>query len=320
MSNHQQKCIPVPFPVQFTARKNKILEELAIPDEDYTDLSPKGSVDVGVRDLIRDINKLPGLVTTSSCAGRISVFLEGRKKSSTQETGSLEQSQVQNQDQEEGEQRRFAPSGGKGAGRWLYVSHDPFQEEKTSTGMKSLLEVFGMVPGDGKPPAPSAGKALRLVRFHFDPLILHIMAANLPCASTVLSAASASGFRESGLQSLRCLEGENAPSPVVAVRSAGGSDEPIVRSLVTEEYLALLIAMSNERFKVNAERRERFRTSLLDACLSNGSKGKQGDWEDPDSRKARKRAEGLARQRLLESQKTNTEPAGQVDGLDFKIQ
>lgn len=150
-SSHQQNV-----PAVFQARKNKILEELSLPDAEYTDLSPKGSVDEGIRDLIRDINVLPGLVTTSSCAGRISVFLEGRKKSSAPLSEQTE--------------RQFAPSGGKGAGRWLYVSHDPFvRPEGWDKAVRPLHGLFGMVPGDGKPPSGSHG--LRLVRFHFEPLV-----------------------------------------------------------------------------------------------------------------------------------------------------
>lgn len=152
------------IPAVFETRKNKILEELSLPDDEYTDASPKGSVDEGIRDLIRDINALPGLVTTSSCAGRISVFLEGRKKSSTSVQDEQGPAQVQ---------RQFAPSGGKGTGRWLYVSHDPFVLSESSvsssgTRLFPLHERFGLVPGDGKPPA---GKALQLVRFHFEPLV-----------------------------------------------------------------------------------------------------------------------------------------------------
>ncbi|KAJ5101113.1 hypothetical protein N7456_007165 [Penicillium angulare] len=305
------------IPAIFESRKNKILSELSVPDEEYTDLSPKGSVDEGIRDLIRDINTLPGLVTTSSCAGRISVFLEGRKKT-TATTGD------ESQDQESASgaaSRQFAPSGGKGTGRWLYVSHDPFVSSNDTSVSLPLHEKFGLSPGDGKPPV---GKALRLVRFHFEPLILHIMAATLQHAQPVLSAASTSGFRESGLQSLRCLEGEDGPSPIVAVRSSGlslesvigycddeeGGEEPIVRSLVSEEYLQMLIAMSNERFEVNAERRERFRAGLLDAVRG---KVKPEGWEDPVVRRERKKAEGLAKKRAMEERK---EPAGQVQSQD----
>lgn len=146
------------------------------------------------------------------------------------------------------------------------------------------------------------------------------MAATLYHAQPVLSAASSSGFRESGLQSLRCLEGDEGPSPIVAVRSSGlslesvigyydetSSGEPVIRSLVSEEYLAMLVAMSNERFTINAERRERFRSTLLALCIQGKTKSKP-DWEDPVERKERKRAEGLARKKLLGSQKAAQSP------------
>ncbi|KAL4898820.1 methyltransferase TYW3-domain-containing protein [Aspergillus ambiguus] len=316
---------PTSVPSAFEARKTKILADLAIPDAEYTDLSPKGSVDEGIRDLIRDINGLPGLVTTSSCAGRISVFLEGRKK---QPKASEEQQQQQQQ------QRQFVPSGGKGAGKWLYVSHDPLEEKATS-----LHERFSLNPGDGRPlPMDKAGRAPRLVRFHYEPMILHIMAATLHHASPVLSAASSSGFRESGLQSLRCLDGDDdGPSPIVAVRSAGLSlesvigycedadededgKEPVIYSLVTEEYLQMLVAISNERFSINAERKARFRTSLLQLCspsepASSKTKGKlrPPGWEDPEKRRERKRAEGLMRKKLLEDQMNANESHHQAE-------
>ncbi|KAL4904695.1 hypothetical protein BDW74DRAFT_27828 [Aspergillus multicolor] len=306
------------IPPVFIARKNKILADLATPEEEYSDLSPKGSVDEGIRDLIQEINNIPGLVTTSSCAGRISVFLEGRK--APNRPGPED-------DARKREQRKFVPSGGKGAGRWLYVSHDPLDNKEG----KSLLELFGMVPGNGKPPGMVDGHAPRLVRFSWEPMILHIMAATLHDAQPVLAAASSSGFRESGLQGLRCLvEGENGPSPIVAVRSAGlalesvvgyyddGSD--IVRSLVTEEYLQMLVTMANERFSVNTERKQRFRTALLNNYTSESmqAKGKtKSGSEDPQKRKERMRAEGLARKKMLESQATQAKATGQgTEGND----
>ena len=148
------------IPDVFESRKRKILAELSIPDAEYTDLSPKGSVDEGIRVLINDINTLPGLVTTSSCAGRISVFLEGRKK----------QHQVLSDEQ----QRQFVPSGGKGAGKWLYVSHEPLKEDgkMRDKERQRLHELFGMIPGDGRPPGLNKnGQAPRLVRFSFEPMV-----------------------------------------------------------------------------------------------------------------------------------------------------
>lgn len=160
------------------------------------------------------------------------------------------------------------------------------------------------------------------------------MTATLAHAQPVLSAASASGFRESGLQSLRGLEGNEGPSPIVAVRSSGlslesvigyyecddAANNPVIRSLVTEEYLEMLIAMANERFKINADRRERFRTGLMNSCSSTHNsfssggkaKAKPAYWEDPVARKERKRAEGLLKKKQLETQRT-CQPAGQDD-------
>lgn len=162
------------------------------------------------------------------------------------------------------------------------------------------------------------------------------MTATLQHAHPVLSAASSSGFRESGLQSLRCLEDSEGVNPIVAVRSSGLSlesvigycddnddddeEEPVIRSLVTEEYLEMLIAISNERFSINAGRKERFRSTLLEMCspeqVARGAKtkgkSKPPGWEDPEARRERKRAEGLMRKKLLESQ-ANTSDKGEND-------
>ncbi|OKL62796.1 hypothetical protein UA08_01443 [Talaromyces atroroseus] len=367
------------IPPGFIARKAKILSDLSVPDAEYSDLSPKGSVDEGIRDLIRDINVLDGLVTTSSCAGRASVFVEGSKKTNSKRTtgessrGStiVVSSQVSSEvasntvDQDAVDEsrkgddgRKFALVGGKGEGRWLYVSHDPVNLEASS-----YHKLFGLVPGDGIPrPNLSQDGGIRLIRFHYDPMvrmdapkflhptkhdrkidsflqILHVMTATLHHAHPVLAAASSAGFRESGLQSLRCLETSQknsseyysaSHSPIVAVRSSGLSlesiigyceysndnSDPVMRSLVTEEYLQMLVALANERFEVNKERVERFRTKLLDlyaaastAAPSTTRGRKPPEWEEPQARKERKRIEGLKRQAELARQRSSaTEP------------
>ena len=133
------------------------------------------------------------------------------------------------------------------------------------------------------------------------------MASSLKHAQSVLAAAARAGFRESGVQSLRCLVNPDA-YPIVAVRSSGlalesvigycrGGDEgdcesqDFVRSLVSEEYLRMLVAAANERFKTNSERMDRFKAKLLELCLrcppDRSARG--AGWEDPSARKARKR-------------------------------
>lgn len=109
-----------PCPARFTTRKEAILELLARPDDDYTDASPKGAVDEGIRPLIDVINKLDGFVTTSSCAGRVAVFLEGRKGAAppADERSAPASSTAP--------ASTIASAGGKGGGgKWLFVSHDP---------------------------------------------------------------------------------------------------------------------------------------------------------------------------------------------------
>ena len=160
--------LPSP-PPHFSQRKKKILEQLAVPDSEYTDASPKGSVDAGIRDLIDDINGLEGFVTTSSCAGRVSVFLEGRKASesvtNTTEPAAQAPAEIE-----------FAGTGGKGGGgRWLFVAHDPVEtswetrddvgtallglrEHTSHGGETAVLEQYGLAES-------------RLVHFKFEPMV-----------------------------------------------------------------------------------------------------------------------------------------------------
>lgn len=131
----------------FAARKTKILSQLAVPDAEYSDASPKGSVDEGIRDLIVEINAVDGLVTTSSCAGRVSVFVEGRKTA------------------EAGDDGQVAGVGGKGAGgAWLFVSHDPVLDSGDWISSLDLAELAGEK-------AYGSSMERRLVHFKFEPMV-----------------------------------------------------------------------------------------------------------------------------------------------------
>lgn len=122
------------------------------------------------------MNALDGVVTTSSCAGRISVFLEGEK------------GPFQGEGKEEEEGRRVVPGGKGRGGRWLFVSHDPLDEgelkEKGSWG-----RVFGVEDGGEKEEkegeknniADGDGdwgkldvRRTRFVRFQFEPMVSRI--------------------------------------------------------------------------------------------------------------------------------------------------
>lgn len=153
------------IPAAFTHKKQNILDSLAIPDAEYTDLSPKGSVDEGIKDLISKINGLDGIVTTSSCAGRISVFLEGSKEHS-------ESAKAGDAEAPEDESLQATVPGGKGrGGRWLFVSHDPLVvPQKADTEDKPLTRVFGLSTQEYIPESLDPSKT-RFVRLQFEPMV-----------------------------------------------------------------------------------------------------------------------------------------------------
>jgi tRNA wybutosine-synthesizing protein 3 len=153
-----QDEITADMTTRFEARKQKLLEQLDAPDGEYHDLSPKGSVDAPIRDLIGEINGLDGLVTTSSCSGRISVFLEGRKANTeTTETAS------------EHEELRAGPGGKGGGGAWLFISHTPVD---TTTEHKFLSE-FGLQNSAAVDKVPAV--SCRYIHLKFEPMVSSVI-------------------------------------------------------------------------------------------------------------------------------------------------
>ncbi|KAH6618738.1 methyltransferase TYW3-domain-containing protein [Boeremia exigua] len=282
---------------RFEARKQNILEQLDAPDGEYHDLSPKGSIDAPIRDLISEINAIDGIVTTSSCSGRISVFLEGRKTSS-------DPSKVA----EEGEESRAGPGGKGGGGTWLFISHDPVEVPDVDSASE-LLSRFSL-EDIASAAVREVGVHRRFIHLKFEPMILHILSSSLNHAQKLLNAGMGAGFRESGAVSLGSSKSGEA-NPVVAIRSTGYSFDSIIGyqdddgrnvSLISASHIRTLICIANERFNINLERIARFRAMLLDSyqlTSTSTSGGPKPDWEDADARKQRKRAEGLARQRAL---------------------
>ncbi|KAL7930455.1 methyltransferase TYW3 domain-containing protein [Trichoderma chlorosporum] len=297
----------------FREKKSKILEQLAVPDTEYSDASPKGSVDEGIRYLIDEINTAEGFVTTSSCAGRASVFLEGRKTKSG--------------DGESGESEQVARVGGKGAGgTWLYVSHDAradgdetYLDWMQSLGLSDGNDVIEILPdGSGE---------RRLIHFKFEPMILHVLTASLGHAQLLLRCALQAGFRESGAINITPQSSEQT-MPMVAIRSMGLSLESLVgyqdldgqrRRIVSAGYFKMLLRISNERFVENTKRIERFRSAFKEAVLEPKSssapkklnpEGKE--WEDAAARRERLRAEGLKRKAALQAEKTDA-PSPDID-------
>ena len=157
------------FPSSFAAKKARILSSLSVPEIEYEDLSPKGSVDAKIRDLIDEINSQEGWVTTSSCAGRISVYLDGEKTiSRTAKTNVVGSGHEIGQDENDDERSESVKAGGKGGGRWLFVSHDPVNGFGKNVG--SYCDLFGLQEHDASKHV-QMGSDSRLIHFKFEPMV-----------------------------------------------------------------------------------------------------------------------------------------------------
>ncbi|KAL0260329.1 hypothetical protein SLS55_004015 [Diplodia seriata] len=310
----------------FAAKKHRILQQLAQPAADYSDASPKGSIDEGIRTLINDINAIEGLVTTSSCAGRISAFLEGRKRAAAAEGSEPREAPAETS---------IAGAGGKGGGQWLFVSHEPvpMPAADAAGAGQHFTALFGL---DAAAAATAGGRARaehhagqRHVHLKFEAMILHLLTASLADAQKVLSAALQAGFRESGAVGLH-PNTDGSITPMVAVRSIGLTFDSVIACeggagrmvpVVDEQYLQSLVELANERFSVNTERIARFRAHLLAQFQKTGepAKGKKGQasWEDAAARRERKRAEGLENQRQKAQSDSPTPSHGDIalDGI-----
>lgn len=121
-------------------------------------------------------------------------------------------------------------------------------------------------------------------------------------------------------------------NPLVAVRSTGYSFDAIIGyqnetgnniALIDEEYLQTLVGIANERFKVNTERIERFRSALLEQFAQKTFATKasvRSEWEDPEARRQRKREEGLRRREQLQAQSmlvSETDTAASTEDAGF---
>lgn len=335
------------LPPQFLAKKQAILSHLALDPRDYEDKSPKGSVDVQILDLIRLINGVDGWVTTSSCAGRVAVFVEGPKKTRSGQdlatatkdahggsdvvagaAGTTEEDFFEGAGGQPGEVQVKTAPGGKGGGHWLYVSHDPLPAPPNATD--SSQEHWTTAFNLSRPLNISVGKSTnppRLVHLSYSPLILHVLCASLQHARPLLSAAINAGFRESGVQSLRALEPASIGDGVmVAIRTNGIIFESIVGlwdevqeeavAIVDEAYLQMCASVVNERFSWNEDRKERLMGELHMAMKREGWSGDAVRAETKEERRERKRREGLERQQASKV-RTSVEHADSTDELDL---
>lgn len=173
----------------FARKRADILQSLSRPDDAYTDASPKGSVDIEIREVIDIINASETCVTTSSCAGRIAVFLEAgntsdgpthdnSRRTAAAEAGDLRASRSNSSDNA-GSLRSGSKLTVKGSGgRWLFVSHEPLHitppKKSAPSGQQptsgaELSHMFGLYHESGR--QDNDRTLSRFVHFKFEPMV-----------------------------------------------------------------------------------------------------------------------------------------------------
>jgi tRNA wybutosine-synthesizing protein 3 len=323
-----------PLPLRFLSKKNSILSQLALDPSDYDDKSPKGSVDIQILDLIRLINNVDGWVTTSSCAGRVAVFVEGPKKELPSYDSAANSAGA---DEAQSDDHAASPAvvngiglssgiktapGGKGGGRWLYVSHDPPDvPDPQVVGSEHWTQKFGLSRGR------TSSHQSQLIHLTYSPLILHVLCATLDYAKPLLAAAINAGFRESGVQSLKALDPDyDGDGVMVAIRTNGIVFESVIglynfpsdtaAAVVSEEYLAMCAGIVQERFRWNELRKARL-VHELDGALKRMGTGKNAkQTESKDDRRQRKRREGLAIQKKQQAARREASMVQQTSDVD----
>lgn len=271
---------------RFDAKKKDILKKLSVPVGEYTDASPKGSVDEPIRELVDEINNSNGYVTTSSCSGRLAVYLEGppRVAATLSDESKGEPINAEN------DSGVATSASGKGGGKWLFTSHIPIEivrlDEEGAVLSLLGLEVTKQLS------FPKGEDNTQRVHLKFEPMILHILASSIEHAQLALTAATAAGFRESGVSSLMDTKGQPTP-PMIAVRSSGLAfdttigylSEGRVLPMVSEAYLYNQLRWANQHFQTNEERTARFRSNFFKATTSACTSASEADHNDRDHRK-----------------------------------
>lgn len=143
----------------FAAQKTRLLQRLTAPHAANTGHSSKDSVDIGIRSLVDEINKIDTLATTSSCAGRVVVYLEGSGSSSS----------PSHLDDDMGISGLAIATEGF-HDQSLFVSHDPLP----LSGKRPVAPMLGLSDHTNLG-VPSSIEGVRWVRCKFEPLVRYLL-------------------------------------------------------------------------------------------------------------------------------------------------
>ncbi|CAH2352572.1 tRNA wybutosine-synthesizing protein 3 [[Candida] railenensis] len=251
----------------FDQKKASILKEIGITDVDTPDASPKGTIDEKCLPIMRIINTDADMVTTSSCSGRVSVFLEGIKNKADLQIGA------------------------KGnEGRWIFVTHDS----------SDLADWYENVQFKyGTPTEVDANT--RYILYKFEPLILHVKCRSLESANALYTTAMGCGFRESGIGTNNIVAIRISIKLDIPIGYYNSASDSLV-SIVDKNYLKMITKLSLDRFQEN-ERKIKVLEDAIALMKQGGAKSAKKQEESKEERQERKRREGLARREGVRAEK-----------------
>lgn len=210
---------------------------------DFTDKSPKGSVDHPIQSLVDLINHHSAVSTLSSCSGRISLF-DPNGEDSTDTTATA----------------AFTDGSGKGRGKWRIVSHDLIDNPQEVVDAVLLPSPDSKKNGDSNGVLLVPSDAAEPWTLKLEPMLLHVAARSLAVGQALLQIALACGFRESGLvvTSKRVTVAIRSHSLALAVPLF----LPPRATVPSAEYVIALVEECNRRLQANWDHMNRLHRAL----------------------------------------------------------
>ncbi|KAH3901777.1 related to tRNA wybutosine-synthesizing protein 3 [Saccharomycodes ludwigii] len=282
------------------------------------DLSPKGSVDTLCLPIINLINKHADMFTTSSCSGRLSVFVEGEK--------------IKRKPTDSNNDDSVVKLGGKGlGGDWLFITHDvnevdnwlgklyessrsftPYKPEvnaknNLSDASSSTCKNHVIIPHSSSDPDSAFPpiETQRLVLYKFEPFILHVKCRNFETASKLYNVAMSCGFRESGIGSnfiVGIRINIKLDLPIGCAFFAGDSEhnnfkETKLQLLLDNSYInSVLNPITKSKFDENLKKINELYHAIEKEMFVDVNNAENAVKETKTERRERKRREGLQRQ------------------------
>ena len=210
------------------------------------DKSPKGSIDAPIQELVDLINKHPSFATLSSCSGRISLFDPQLKRIQTNSNATHNDGKDEDHGTDGDDVVGRRDSGKGGFGGWMLTSHDEIES-------RNLIDLIGSMESSVKQshPEQDGAQSHEHLSFKFEPMLLHVAAANVERGNQLLQIALKLGFRESGLV-------VTSARVTVAIRSYGlALTIPLARAgpfRPPDSYLTALVEEANRRLQLNLSR------------------------------------------------------------------